>query len=140
MIPAMRNLPSDLCAECWAKIKEAANADKERRRTKAKPRHEARYRRSLADYARSLDLRAEAMKRDGARCQLCDDPYVREGLDLHHLDLGAGKSRRERISNVMMAHRTCHDAYHANARAFVPRVKVWCAAHGYPLPNRKEYR
>jgi 5-methylcytosine-specific restriction endonuclease McrA len=120
-------------------IIEAERARKARVRAKATPRRQARELRSLADSARAFDLRAAAMKRDG-RCQLCDDPSVREGLDLHHLDLGAGKARRERISNVMMAHRTCHDAYHANERAFVGRVKTWCRAYGYPLPNRRAFR
>jgi len=41
---------------------------------------------------------------------------------------------------VLVAHRTCHDAYHHNERAFVPAVTAWCQRHGYPLPNRRAFR
>jgi len=137
VIPAMRSLPSDLCAECWGKIKAAAKAEKERRREKKRPRVEAKRGRSLNEWERWVALKTQAMLRDSWTCVMCRTPV---GLDCHHLEPGGAKHRRERIENVITLCRWCHDAYHANVSRFAPAIKNWCDAHGYPYPNRKEYR
>jgi hypothetical protein len=38
-------------------------------------------------------------------------------------------------------HRTGKDAAHRRVRWFAVEIVIpWAKAHGYPLPNRKEYR
>ncbi len=129
-----------LCEECSRNVGLAVRARKDRLAPKRAPREEREAAESLADVERSVQLRAAVFRRDETRCQLCDDPHVNEGLDPHHMEMGGTKTKRERLSNVLVAHRTCHEAYHANERAFVPRVVAWCQRHGYPLPNRRAFR
>lgn len=83
----------------------------------------------------------KVMLRPGFECELGRHSVLTSGVDPHHLEGGSGKRRQGQSErNVIRACRECHDAYHMNPRAFVDTVKAWCAAWGYPLPNRKEYR
>lgn len=66
------------------------------------------------------------------------------GMEPHHLELGAG-GRRDAPEVVMVLCANCHrlgpGAAHRTPRAFVQTVVIpWLKTHGYPLPNRKEYR
>lgn len=142
-----------LCPECSRKVGLAKRARAARIAAKPLPAavaHHAKERsgqeaRQDADHQR---LVARVRRRDGDLCQLCPPgtpPERRAGTDLdpidpHHLEMGPTKRKNERLQNMLCAHRTCHDAYHANEQAFVPAVSEWCAHHGYPLPNRKAFR
>jgi 5-methylcytosine-specific restriction endonuclease McrA len=100
---------------------------------------------ALEEESETAEHRAlvEKIRQRDKVCQLCDDhgpPLKWDPLDPHHLELGNGKAERERLENMLLAHRSCHDAYHMNPRRFVLRVKAWCARNRYPLPNRKEFR
>ena len=66
------------------------------------------------------------------------------GMEPHHLELGAG-GRRDAPEVVMVLCADCHrldpDAAHRRPRHFAQTVVIpWARAHGYDLPNRKEYR
>jgi hypothetical protein len=111
------------------------------RRVAAKraPRVKADRFQALRDHDAHLRLVAQVMARPGPECELgCHDGA--EGVDPHHLEMGANKRRNERMSNVIRACRECHDAYHINAGAFLAAVMAWCSLHGYPLPNRRIFR
>ena len=109
-----------------------------RKLKKSRPRREANERAALLAAQLHAALMTKVRARDGNRCQLCDEGD-RDGdpIDPHHLELGSTKTKRERLSNVLCAHRTCHDAYHACARTFVARVKAWCDSHGYAYHSER---
>jgi hypothetical protein len=107
---------------------------------KSRPRRKQDEVAAAVEAQRHTRLVLQVMDRAGNCCELCGRATLPERLDPHHLEPGPSKARHERLFNVMAAHRSCHDAYHANPRAFVERVKLWCALHGYPLPKRREYR
>lgn len=63
-------------------------------------------------------------------------------LEPHHLILG---SRTDAPEVVMVLCADCHRldprSAHRAPRTFVQKVVIpWLTAHGYPVPNRKEYR
>lgn len=65
-------------------------------------------------------------------------------LEPHHLELGAG-GRRDAPEVVMAlccdCHRLAPSSAHRRPRWFVQNVVIpWLDRHGYPHPNRKEYR
>lgn len=79
-------------------------------------------------------------------CEACHMP-PRSGwreLEPHHLELGAA-GRPDELHLVMALCSSCHrlapDSAHRAPRAFSVRIVIpWAQAHGYTLPNRKEYR
>lgn len=117
---------------------------KRHRRTvlaKSRPRRQTEAELEQLERERHARLVQTVLDRDHGRCQLCDEVHgVHDLVDAHHLELGSGKTKKERLDNLITAHRSCHDAYHLNAKAFVARVKAWCERNGYRLPRRKEYR
>lgn len=79
--------------------------------------------------------------RGKAACEACNKSRA---LEAHHLEMGAG-GRRDAPEVVMalcaLCHRTGRLSAHRSPRAFAQEVVIpWCSAHGYPVPNRKEYR
>jgi len=90
-------------------------------------------------------VRSRLDHRGALACELCDKPFVSyDRAEPHHLEYGSGnRTQKESVGNVMIVHGgpgKCHDKFHERPRNFVAKVKAWCAEHGYPLPNRKEYR
>lgn len=76
--------------------------------------------------------------------EACEACHRQRPLEPHHLELGAG-GRRDAPEVVMAVCRDCHtlapDSAHRAPRRFAQTVVVpWLRAHGYPTPNRKEYR
>ncbi len=78
-------------------------------------------------------------------CEGCHvSPGGRDGLEPHHLELGAG-GRRDAPEVVMALCAGCHRldprSAHRTPRLFAQTVVIpWANAHGYALPHRKEYR
>jgi hypothetical protein len=87
-------------------------------------------------------LRSATDHRGTPGCEAC---HRRAGyLEPHHLELGAA-GRPDEIHLVMALCSSCHrlapDSAHRAPRGFALRVVIpWAQAHGYALPNRKEYR
>lgn len=120
---------------------EAVSAKRQRRLKKTLPARRAKAERALAELEAHRQLRQRAFVRAVGRCELCDVPLrTNEVVHLHHLEGGPAKAKNERISNVMVTHPACHEAYHLNVAAFVDVVRAWCQHHFYPLPKRKEFR
>lgn len=74
----------------------------------------------------------------------CEACHHEKALEPHHLLMGAG-GREDRPDVVMLICRDCHildpRSAHRSPRAFAAKVVIpWAQAHGYQLPNRKEYR
>ena len=85
-----------------------------------------------------LQLWWDVINRAKDMCELCGKWGANEP---HHLLGGSGRRRQEQtVENVMAVHRGCHDSFHRAPWEFKDRVKAWCEKHGYPLPNRREYR
>lgn len=133
-----RQALSDLMVRA-GELAKRVQASKARRREKAAPRVLREKVQNLNAVAAHVDLIRKVMARPGFICELGEHNGA-DGVDPHHLEMGQGKAKRERISNVLRACRTCHDAYHLRASTFIPAVVRWCGLHGYPLPNRKEFR
>lgn len=129
MIPAMRSLPSDLCAECWAKIKAAGRAEKERRKEKARPRVEAKTakrtdrRQSLAEIREWLYSETDG-KCAAAGCALDD------GWELHHLVSGGMRRARESVATCAPLCRVCHLWAHRNDPDTLRALLAWCQRTG----------
>jgi hypothetical protein len=104
-------------------------------------RAEEREREEVSDGVWRAVLERAGRARGDYRCELCGLALPPESLEPHHLEMGSGKRRQqETTKNVMAVCRSCHDAYHMSERAFVPKVRAWCAENRYPLPNRKAFR
>lgn len=76
-------------------------------------------------------------------CEACR-AFAPWGLEPHHLELGAS-GRRDHPEVVMALCSDCHrlgpKSAHQSPRFFAQTIVVpWLTAHGYPTPNRKEYR
>lgn len=76
-------------------------------------------------------------------CEACHRS-VMERLDDHHLTIGAA-GRVDDPALVMLLCRRCHTldpkSAHRSPRHFAQTVVLpWLQRHGYPTPNRKEYR
>ena len=106
--------------------------------TKKKPGRERRQAEAARQEERHRYLVSQVLLRAEGRCELCGD--AAGGLEPHHLELGAGKTRNEKLSNVIAACRADHDAAQMNERRFVPTVLAWCQRYGYPVPRRRVYR
>lgn len=133
-----REDPAELAARAGIFLADDAarrewKAQKKRERRGRAPSGASRLRLRHAQVMRAVRLRA------GAACEL-GDHFPGTPTEPHHLQAGAARRYLEDVHNVMLACRRCHDAFHLNPRAFVDRVKAWCATYNYPLPNRKEYR
>jgi predicted HNH restriction endonuclease len=57
-----------------------------------------------------LDLKGQAIARDGGRCRLCDSPYR---LEVHHRRY----RHRDTLDALTTLCATCHAAFHRRARA-----------------------
>jgi len=109
-------------------------------------------------YRRAQERELEAVKREvwdevldrtwrdhrGFRCcESCHkNPVALLDLEPHHLALG---SREDRVDWVMALCATCHrtgtKSAHSAPLWFAQKVVIpWAQAHGYQLPNRKEFR
>lgn len=82
--------------------------------------------------------------RGWSACEACGKTHGRSPLEPHHLELGAG-GRRDAPEVVMALCATCHrtgpKSAHRSPRRFALEVVIpWAKAHGFTLPNRKEYR
>jgi hypothetical protein len=74
-------------------------------------------------------------------CEACHHFLGRE-LEPHHLILG---TRTDAPELVMLLCADCHrlgpGSAHRSPRHFAQHIVIpWAKAHGYPIPNRKEYR
>ena len=142
----------DLCAECRRKVMAAKADQKRRRKAKALPTsvvHHAKERR--AEEAEAETVKADAWQavldrtwRDHRGRQSCESCHQVRALEPHHLELGAG-GRRDAPEVVMALCAECHRigdvSAHLTPKRFAQTVVVpWAQAHGYSLPNRKEYR
>jgi hypothetical protein len=80
--------------------------------------------------------------RDHRMRRCCEACHKEKALEPHHLIL---RARTDAPEVVMGLCRDCHTldphSAHRSPRAFAQKIVVpWAARHGYPLPNRKEYR
>lgn len=114
MIPKMRNLPSDLCAECWAKIKAVGKAEKERRAEKSRPRREAKRAKRLERNEGTAAIRGELLDLTGGVCERCGFMPVPEQGHMHHTEPGGGRVQRQHIGNVAWLCSACHGVVHAH--------------------------
>lgn len=76
--------------------------------------------------------------------QACECCHRERPLEPHHLEMGRGN--RTDAPHLVMAlcadcHRLAPSAAHRRVLWFAVEIVIpWAKLHGYPLPNRKEYR
>ena len=123
---------------------ERIEAQERRRKLRTAPKKKLGRERRQAEAARQEErhryLVSQVLLRAEGRCELGDHDAAGVALEPHHLELGAGKTRNEKLSNVIAACRADHDAAQMNERRFVPTVLAWCQRYGYPAPQRRVYR
>jgi hypothetical protein len=118
----------------------AHRASKARVRVKQAPRKADAAAAAKEAFERHAALVLKAVARAEEVCELCNGSLEGLPFELHHLEMGSAKGKNERLSNVMITHPVCHRAYHLHAGNFTKTVREWCLRHGYPLPQRKEFR
>ena len=118
MIPAMRSafLP-DLCAECMAKVKAAARAERERRREKTRGTRLAKVAKRATLREETAELRAKVVLLAGGKCERCGDEVAPLWGHMHHLYPGRGRRTQEQsVTNCAWLCGRCHDHFHAHPR------------------------
>jgi hypothetical protein len=140
MIPAMRTLPSDLCAECRRKIREATKAEKERRRAKARPRVEKENAAGFVEDERYTAAKGAAFKRARDRCEVYVGYFrcAHDGTDPDHVLGGASRKDCERLGSegLQVMCRGHHDLKTANS----PTGRYWleqAKAHALRIGARR---
>jgi len=139
MIAAMKHLPSDLCAECWSKIKAAARDEKSRRKAKARPRVEAKAAKREGRNERMRAIRAAVIAETGGVCAAC---HKAPAHDAHHLLSGGERPARESVLTCAPLCRSCHgQAGHDSADMdTLNNLLAWCRRTNRSEAARALYR
>jgi hypothetical protein len=139
-----------LCSWCSIAVRLAKDAKKARVKAKKLPASVAHHDAHRASEAATMEqVKGETWRtifertsKDHHGWAACESCHVNQLLEPHHLVLG---ERTDDPALVMALCDFCHrigpESAHNAPRHFAQTVVIpWAKAHGYTLPNRKEYR
>ena len=118
----------DLCAECLAKVKAAAKAERVRRREKTRTSRLENMAKRAARREATAELRNQVVILAGGRCERCGEETAPVFGHMHHLYGGSGRRKAmESPETCAWLCGTCHRGLHQyprEARAFRETIRA----------------